>query len=90
MSWPHNAPGLFKEQRRRGRSAWSAAASACGDLAKLTDEQLEQVMAYFEKLIPPERLAEAKRRAMIEAGQAGPIVDVTCSPAAPEDEKELW
>jgi len=47
-------------------------------------------MAYFEKLIPPERLAEAKGRAMIEAGQSGPIVDVTCSFAAPDDEKELW
>jgi hypothetical protein len=30
MSWTHNAPGLFKEQRRRSRSTWSAAASGCG------------------------------------------------------------
>ena len=61
-----------------------------GDPANLTDEQLDALMGYLEKLVPPERLAEAKRRAMIEAGQSGPIVDTTSTPAAPEEEKELW
>jgi hypothetical protein len=35
MSWTHNAPGLFKEQRRRSRSTWSAPASACGGGGRL-------------------------------------------------------
>ena len=30
MSWTQNVPGLFKEERRRSRSTWSAAASVCG------------------------------------------------------------
>jgi hypothetical protein len=30
MSWTRNAPGLLKEQRRRSRGTWTAAASACG------------------------------------------------------------
>jgi hypothetical protein len=30
MSGTHNAPGLFKEQRRRSRSTWSAATSFWG------------------------------------------------------------
>lgn len=32
-------------------------------------------MRYLEKLVPPERLEAAKRRAQIEAHQDGPIVD---------------
>ena len=72
---------------------WDRAAESIGwngDPANLTDEQLDALMAYLEKLVPPERLEAAKRRAMIEAGQAGPIVDTTSTPAAPEQEKDLW
>ncbi len=61
-----------------------------GDPSTLTDEQLDVLMGYLEKLVPPERLAEAKHRAMIEAGQTGPIVDTTSTHAAPEGEEELW
>ena len=32
----------------------------------------------------------ARQRAMIEAGQAGPIVDATSTSAAPEEKEDGW
>jgi len=78
---------LGKHYRLFDRAAESI--SWNGDPANLTDEQLDVLMGYFEKLVPPERLEAAKRRAMIEASQARPVIDTTIAPA-PEEEKELW
>lgn len=39
-----------------------------GDPGSLSEDQLDTLMAYLEKLIPADRLEAARQRAMIEAG----------------------
>lgn len=56
-----------------------------GDPGSLSEEQLDALMGYLEKLVPPERLAEAKRRAQIESGQ---VIDVTPEPVESKEDNE--
>lgn len=44
-----------------------------GDPGSLSDEQLDALMAYLERLVPADRLEAAKQRAALEAGT---VIDV--------------
>jgi len=64
-----------------------------GDPSTLTEEQLEVLGAHLERIAfngDQQKIAAARQRAAIEAGQSGPIVDTTSTPVVPEAEKELW
>jgi hypothetical protein len=49
-----------------------------GDLSKLTEEQLGQMMKFFESLADPAVIAQVRRAALLEAGE---VVDVEPEPS---------
>lgn len=57
-----------------------------GDLSTLTDEQLDKLAKYLEKIADPAVVAKAKRRLMLESGE---VIDTTSEPAA-QDQKDNW
>ena len=57
-----------------------------GDLSTLTDEQLDKLAKYLEKIADPLVVAKAKRQLMLESGE---VIDTTSEPVA-QDEKDNW
>lgn len=62
-----------------------------GDLSKLNEEQLEVVANYFERIAfngDKTKIEEARKRAMLEAGQQGLVVDTTAELVENKDDSE--